>query len=186
MALLKSLLSRSEDYDTEFDYEEERPRRPRRADPFSEPEEGTHDPFAAGRVPRKRRVESEDRATMDDLVPVRRQRPVQPVGEEAPVRRQRPVQPVGEEAPVRRKRPVEAAAGETPVRRQRPVQPVGEETPVRRKRPVEVPVEEAPVRRQRPAAPAAQPAPVKKPAAPAPKAAAVDDFDLDAIMAEFK
>ena len=156
VALLKSLLSRGEEYENAYNYEEERPRRARRADPFSEPEEGAHDPFAAGRVPRKRRVEEEERASMDDLVPVRRQRPARPAGEEAPVRRQRPVQPVGEEAPVRR---------------QRPVQPVGEE---------------APVRRQRPAAPAAQTAPVKKPAAPAPKAPAVDDFDLDAIMAEFK
>jgi len=232
VSLILSLLRKDEDFEEE-EYEEERPRRSRRADPFSDPEEGAHDPFAAGRVPRRaprteaepvparqRRKQAEEQATMEDLVPVRRQRPVQPVGEEAPVRRKRPVQPVGEEAPVRRQRPVQPAgeeapvrrqrpvqpaAEEAPVRRQRPVQPVGEEAPVRRQRPVqpvsaEAPVrrqrpvqpvaEEAPVRRPRPTAPAQQAAPkaapVKKPAAPAPKAPAADEFDLDAIMAEFK
>jgi len=218
VSLILSLLRRGEDFEEEEVYEEERPRRPRRADPFSEPEEGAHDPFAAGRVPRRaarseaepvparpRRPVQTERATMEDLAParrprpaaaegekapVRRQRPAAAEGEQAPVRRQRPAAAEGEQAPVRRQRPAAAEGEQAPVRRQRPAAAEGEQAPVRRQRPAAAEGEQAPVRRPRPAAPAQQPVrqapPAKKPAAPAPQPKAADEFDLDAILAEFK
>ncbi len=191
------------------------PRRGRRADPFSDPEEGLEDPFAAGRVPTRKRsadvgypeqppVRKRPATGEYDEAPVRK-RPATGEYGEAPVRK-RPASAAYDDAPAR-KRPATGEYGEAPVRKRPAVSAFPDDTPAR-KRPASAAYDEAPARkrpaaaeyeepaRKRPApagygeAPARKrpaPADVQEPAAgKAPAASSTDEFDLDSIMAEFK